>query len=122
MLKFSFDRIFKAKGIDKPYSYLTKIGFSENFATKVKNDKIKSIGLKQLERFCINFRCTPNELFDWHPDKDLFIDADHPLHTITKSERVIDMMNILHSLELDEIGEIEGVINDKLKARKDNAE
>ena len=120
MLKFSLDRIFKAKGIDKPFTFLINQDLSDNFATKLKNDKVKSIGLKQLEKLCIAFRCTPNDLLDWHPDKNDSFDKDHPLHTVTKSTKVMDMRNIFHSIPMDEIEEIESFINDKRKAREHN--
>ena len=42
MLTFNFTRIFKARGIDKPFSYLVKVGYSDNFATRIVNNRIKS--------------------------------------------------------------------------------
>jgi DNA-binding Xre family transcriptional regulator len=118
MLKFTFDRFFKAKGINKPYTFLIRAGFSENFATKMNNDRVKQINLVQLERLCLTFRCTPNDLFDWHPDKDLHTDEDHPLQKIRKKEKVIDMRNILHSIPMEELEEIEEFISEKRKANK----
>jgi len=39
-----------------------------------------------------------------------------------KSDRVIDMKKILHSIPMDELEEIEGFIIDKLKARTDSTQ
>jgi hypothetical protein len=59
---------------------------------------------------------------DWVPDENLHSDKEHPLHTIRKSDRVIDMKKILHSIPVDELEEIEGFISDKLKARADKTQ
>ena len=48
MLTFNFSRIFKARGIEKPFSYLVKVGYSDNFATRIVNNRIKRLDLGDL--------------------------------------------------------------------------
>lgn len=115
MLKYNFDRIFKARGVDKPFTYLRKAGFSDNFATKVKNNKIARLDLIMLERLCIKLRCTPNDFLEWTPDKSDNLDNDHPINIIRKSEKVVDITKTLNSIPLGKLDDIEKLINEELK-------
>ena len=115
MLKYNFDRIFKARGIERPFTYLRKAGFSDNFATKVKNNKVNRLNLEPMERLCILLRCTPNDLMEWVPDNKQTIDKSHPINIIKKSEKVVDITRTLNSVPLGKLEEIEKLINEKLK-------
>ncbi len=115
MIKYNFDRIFKARGVNKPFTYLTQAGFSDNFATRVKNNRIKRLELKELERLCLLLRCTPNELFEWTPNEENQNDENHPLQAIKKSEKVFDLTKMLNSVPLGELDEIEELINERIK-------
>lgn len=115
MINFNFERVFKARGIDKPFTYLIKAGFSDNFATKIKNNRVKRIGLKELEKLCIILRCTPNDFYQWTPDANDKSYSEHPLNIIRKTDKVIDLTKTLNSIPLGELEEIEALINDKIK-------
>jgi len=116
MIQYNFDRIFKARGIERPFTYLRQAGFSDNFATKVKNNRVLRMNLKELEKLCVLLRCTPNDFFEWTPDKDLTVDGEHPIHTIRKSDKVVDITKTLNSIPLGQLDEIEQMIQEKLKA------
>jgi DNA-binding Xre family transcriptional regulator len=120
MIIYNFDRIFKARGIDKPFTYLTKAGFSDNFATKIKNNRIKRIGLKELEKLCILLHCTPNDFYEWIPDANSQADKDHPLQVIRQSDKVFDLTKTLNSVPLGELDKIEELIIERLKTTAHN--
>ena len=115
MIRFNFDRIFKARGIDKPFTYLTKAGFSDNFASKIKNNRIARIGLNELERLCILLHCTPNDFYEWIPDANSQADKDHPLQVIRHSDKVVDLTKTLNSVPLGELDKIEEMILERIK-------
>ena len=117
MIQYNFDRIFKARGIERPFTYLVKAGFSDNFATKVKNNKIRRIGLKELEKLCILLRCTPNDFYEWTPDVNDKTDKDHPISIIRKSDKVVDLTKTLNSVPLGELDEIEELIKERINKR-----
>jgi DNA-binding Xre family transcriptional regulator len=122
MINYNFDRIFKARGVDRVFTYLTKAGFSDNFATKIKNNKIKRIGLKELEKLCILLRCTPNDFYEWIPENDSQVDKNHALHTIRKSDKVFDLTKTLNSVPLSELDKLEELINQTIKSAEPNIE
>lgn len=122
MFKFTFDRFFKAKGIDKPFTFLVRAGFSENFATRVNQNRVQRIGLKELEKLCLALRCTPNDLIDWIPDQTINTDKEHPIHALRKSGKEIDLRGVLQSMTLDELEDIDVLIQEKLNSRQEKNE
>ena len=115
MLTYNFDRIFKARGIERPFTYLRKAGFSDNFATKIKNNRVKRLNLELIERLCLELHCTPNDLMEWTPDKNQNVNKEHPINNIKKSEKVVDITKTLNSIPLGKLEEIENLISEKLK-------
>jgi len=110
MLTFNFTRIFKSRGIDKPFSYLVKHGYSDNFATRIVNNKIERLNLKDIEKLCELFQCTPNDFLEWKPESKDFDNENHPLISIKRSDKVVQLTKILNSIPLDRLGEIESMI------------
>ncbi len=121
MIQYNFKRIFKARGIDKPFSYLTKAGFSVSFSSKVKNNKISRLDTRMIERLCILFRCTPNDLMEWTPDNENEVDKEHPIHQIRKSDKIVDITRTLNSVPISQLDEIEQLIKDKVATPPNSA-
>jgi DNA-binding Xre family transcriptional regulator len=114
MLTYNFERVFKAKGIDRPFTFLRQAGFSDNFATKVKNNRVSRLDLRLLERLCLKLGCSPNDFMEWTPDKDQVVDKNHPINVIKKTDKIIDMTKTLNSVPLSKLEEIERLINEQL--------
>ena len=115
MLRFNFTRIFKARGIDKPFSYLVKKGYSDNFATRVVNNRMLRLDLAELEKLCVLLHCTPNDLLEWIPDTKDNTSDKHPLFSIKRSDKVVELTQILNAVPLDKLGEIESAIKREME-------
>ncbi|TAJ15636.1 XRE family transcriptional regulator [Marinilabiliaceae bacterium JC017] len=115
MLRLNFERIFKARGIERPFSYLLKAGFSDNFATKIKKGYAQTIRSHELEKLCLLLRCSPNDLYEWIPDNDTEVDAKHPMNKIRQTNKMIDITKALHSVPLDRLEEIEKYIKGQVE-------
>jgi len=115
MIRYNFTRIFRARGVSKPYSYLLKSGFSDKLATKIKNNAIRRLDLGTLERLCLLLSCTPNDLLEWIPENDVVVNEDHPLNEIRKSANTADIFKTLNSVPLGKLKEIEELIKEKLQ-------
>jgi len=120
MIRYNFTRIFKARGIDKPFSFLKQSGFSDSFASKVKNSRVSRLDLQLIERLCLHLRCTPNDFMEWIPDTGMDIDVNHPLNQIRRSDKIVDITKTLNSLPLGQLEEIEKLIKDKIKTAPNN--
>jgi DNA-binding Xre family transcriptional regulator len=120
MLTFNFTRIFKSRGIDRPFSYLVKLGYSDNFATRIVNNRIKQLNLKSIEKLCEHFQCTPNDLLEWIPSSQDLNNENHPLVSIKRSNKVVELTKILNSIPLDKLNDIETMINKEIKITSHN--
>ncbi len=86
MIQYNFQRLFTIKGIIKPFAFLVKAGFSHNFATKVKNNRVNRLNLDLLERLCIALNCSPNDLMEFIPDNDKQLNPNHPLFSLQRTD------------------------------------
>lgn len=120
MLRFNFEKMLKARGIEKPFSYLVNAGFSKGLATKIKKNKIGSINLQTLEKLSFILRCTPNDLLEWTPDEEFTIDAEHPLNEIKKSDKIADIIKTLNAIPLSQVESIDELINVKIMENQKN--
>lgn len=110
MLYLNFKRIFRLKGIARPFSYLCKNGYSGGYATKLANNRVDQINRVQLERFCKDFNCTPNDIFDFRPNTNENLPKEHALHTLTKSEISSEIMGKINAMSAEKIQQIHDII------------
>jgi DNA-binding Xre family transcriptional regulator len=102
MLTFNFTRIFKSRGID-------------NYATRIVNNKIERLTLKDIEKLCELFQCTPNDFLEWIPGSNDLKNENHPLSSLKRSDKVVQLTKILNSVPLDKLADIETMINEKIR-------
>lgn len=115
MLYYNFDRIFKARGIYKPFSFLKNAGYSESFSSKIKNNKVNRLELRYLESLCLLLKCTPNDVLVWIPDSGTTVDETHPMHDLKKSANEVDMVKTINSIPIGKLEQIEKLIKEELK-------
>lgn len=115
MLFYNFDRIFKARAIDKPFAFLKSHGFSSSFSSKVKQNRVGRLNSRELERLCIFLKCTPNDLMEWQPDNEVVLEETHPIYKLHRPEALTDMTRLLNSIPLEKVEEINRIINEKIK-------
>jgi DNA-binding Xre family transcriptional regulator len=115
MLTFNFSRIFTARGIEKPFTFLVKAGYSDNFATRIVHSRHDKLNLKEVERLCELFQCTPNDLLEWIPKSKDADNGNHPLISLKRSGSAVQLAKILSSIPLDKLGDIEVLIKKELE-------
>lgn len=95
MLKYNLAYIFKQKGISAPVGYLMKAGISKASASRLASGKFANIPLATLEKLCLLFKCTPNDLLEWNPPKDKTPDNTQPILGLVRDySSLIDLRNI----------------------------
>lgn len=118
MLYFNFTRLFKARGIEKPASFLVKNGFSDNFATKVVRNSYRRMDLEMIERLCTLLNCTPNDMLQWIPDSKDSDTSNHPLLPLIRTEKVMDITRTLHAVPFEKLLEIEKLIQNEIDKKE----
>jgi len=114
MIKFNFNRVFRARGIDKPFSYLVSMGYTPNYSTRIVNNRIKNLNIQDIEKLCTLLQCTPNDFLEWIPDAKDAGNDKHPLIPLQRSNKVIQLTQMLNSIPLDKLTEIESIINKEI--------
>lgn len=115
MLKYNFDRVFKARGIDRPFSYLKKAGFKVNMAVNINQSKVTKLHVKHLEQLCLLLRCTPNDFMAWEPENREQVPENHPLYQIKRNEDQVEITKMLNGIPLEKLGDIKKLIREELQ-------
>lgn len=115
MLRFNFERIMKARGIDRPFSFLLKRGYSENTASRIVNNRLEQLNLKTVEKLCTLFNCTPNDLLEWTPGKSEAELESHPLYPLMRRDKVGELTQLINSVPLEKLQQIEKIILEEMK-------
>ncbi|MGE5108193.1 MAG: helix-turn-helix domain-containing protein [Sphingobacteriales bacterium] len=111
MLTVNLEPIFKARGIDNPYYFLTQEGFTPQTAKKLVNGTSPTLKMKHIEMLCSALYCTPSELFLYTPNKKNKLSATHPLNSLTGVLEDFKLRETLTQLPLSQLKEIAGIIS-----------
>jgi DNA-binding Xre family transcriptional regulator len=111
MLSLNLTPIFKARGIERPFTFLRKIGFPSHTATAILNNTYNSLRLNQIELLCSALVCEPNDLFKWSPDKDKQYPNNHPLFKLQQQINITDIKETLATIPYNQLKEITKQIN-----------
>ena len=111
MLYFNLPRLLRQKGIVKPFSYFLSLGYSRTTASKMATNQVISFTVSKLEQYCIEMNCTPNDLFDYHPNSSSNIGGDHPLNELIRDDVTNEINALLHNLPMKKIKELAALIN-----------
>ncbi|KAA5536433.1 helix-turn-helix domain-containing protein [Taibaiella lutea] len=110
MIRLNLDPVFTARGIERPYYFLTHNGFTHNIANLLIAGKQQGINFKYLERLCTLLWCEPHDLLLWEPADVTKVPADHPLrpllHTGDKEKNFRKMMSKVPYKKLNDISDV----------------
>lgn len=110
MLTFSLTRILNIKGIDKPYSYLRKQGYGSKKSNWLVFGKKSVINLDEVEKFCLEYKCTPNDLLSWSPSKMEDDYPENPLQLIRRDDDIQPVLSLMDNMSNQGIAELEKYI------------
>ncbi len=102
MLKPNLNRLFKTRGINKPYSYLLNNGFTRNEALRLSNENLKTLHLNHVEKLCFLLNCTPNDLLQYIPAKSQKENSSNVLSALIRTETP-DPLKLSHDVPAEKI-------------------
>ncbi len=85
MLRLNVWNVMKLRGIESPYSFLRRNGFSQRVAENLTSSDVSSIKLAHIEKLCLLLVCEPHDLLAWYPDKNCIYAQDNPLEKLRKT-------------------------------------
>ncbi len=111
MLSLNLHPIFRARGIERPYSFLVKAGLSPHSANAILSSQTRVFRLDHIELLCRTLVCEPNDLVVFTPNKDQNLSPEHPLNNLKHSESGKDMRETLATMPFKQLQEITKQIN-----------
>ena len=106
MLTLNLTPIFNARGIEKPFPFLTRNGFSYHTTHNLLNSKSRIFRLDHIEKLCEILICEPNDLLSWTPEKNKVIPETHPLYKLKKDKTKKNIKETLANMSYKEIEEL----------------
>jgi DNA-binding Xre family transcriptional regulator len=106
MLYFNLPRILKIRGITHPFSYFMSLGYSRGTASKMTQNRVQTFTIQKLEQYCIQFNCTPNDLFEFIPSTKNPVPPEHPLQALKREDNTNEINTLLHNLPIEKIREL----------------
>lgn len=93
--------------------YLQKRGYGKKKAYWLAFGINRMISLDELEQFCVEFGCTPNELLTWTPlDNDEDTPA-HPLRPLRHTEDIFPVIELMKEISNEGIAQLERYIQER---------
>jgi DNA-binding Xre family transcriptional regulator len=118
MLSLNLLPIFKARGIERPYSFLVKAGLTPHTANSLLNSKTKVFRLDHIEKLCLILKCEPNDLLVWNLNKNEIIDESHPLTKLKHSESpAIDLKATLLNMPYKDLKSFSSRLSEEAQAK-----
>jgi len=115
MLTLNLTPIFKARGIERPYTFLVKAGLSPHTATIIIHNSTSVFRLNHIELLCEKLNCTPNDILVWTPNKNQKLSDNHPLTQLKKNDTNYDIHETLKTIPLEQLKEIASIIKQNSK-------
>ena len=112
MLIYNFQRVFKARGIDKPHNFLVNHGIPRGIASPMVNNKTDKIALKYLEKACLLLNCTPNDILEWKPASKKEDSPETALYILKREQQGNGEAELLRGLPLSKLEELAKVLRE----------
>jgi DNA-binding Xre family transcriptional regulator len=111
MLSLNLPPILKARGIERPYSFLVKAGFTPHTANNILHGQNSVFNMRHIELLCKSLLCEPHDLLLYTPCDDEVLPQNHPLHNLMQSDSLKDIKETLATLPFKQLKEITKQIN-----------
>ena len=116
MITINVRRIARLKGIERPYTFLTKRGFTHHIAKQFIAGSVKRLHFGDLEKLCRVFQCEPYDLYDYQVPSDLVQTSTDPLAFLKKNEPAADIQAIIRSLSLKQMEDLAQEVAQRYRA------
>jgi DNA-binding Xre family transcriptional regulator len=120
MLQIDLNRIARKKGWESTFDALTKGGgYNAHKAWRLATGRMKKWDLKDIERLCEVFKCSPDDLFVLTPEKGKVYEVEHPMRDLMRENESFDVFNYLKLMPIAKVKKYEAEL---LKKRREEGE
>jgi DNA-binding Xre family transcriptional regulator len=114
MLRINLQRICKVRGVERPTLYLQSCGLTVTTATRAVKGEYENFSMETIERLCLIFHCTPNDLLEWTPPKSSNIPETEPLYALRRLDKVSSVSQLINNASLEQLEKMEQIIKTEL--------
>jgi hypothetical protein len=118
MLSLHLAPIFKARNIERPFTFLVKAGFSRHAATSILSASPRIFRLDHIEMLCKILVCEPNDLLVFTPESGHNYAENFPLLKLKKAEMNEDLKATLATMPLKQLKEVTKAVLDGIEINK----
>jgi DNA-binding Xre family transcriptional regulator len=111
MLYFNLHQVFKVRQIERPYTFLVKIGIAPHTATKILSNDMHVMRLNHIELICKALYCEPNDLLAFKQENANPLPATHPLLNLLPSEEDNNWQEQIKTMPLAKLNKISKMLN-----------
>ncbi|MCD6065774.1 MAG: Cro/C1-type DNA-binding domain [Bacteroidetes bacterium] len=115
MLSLNLLPVLRARGVERPFTFLVKAGFPPYTAHNLLSSKTVTFQLRNIEKLCMVLNCTPDELLVWTPNKNQLITDTHPLTKLRNKNPDYNWQDTIKTIPLDQLRELVSIIKGKDK-------
>ncbi len=105
MLRYNLSKLFSMRGITNKAELFIKNGFSKRVTYNILSGKFRQLSLEQTETLCLALKCTPNDLLEWIPDKNVRLEDDMPLKKLLGGNIDYNILKIVRDVPMDKMEE-----------------
>jgi DNA-binding Xre family transcriptional regulator len=116
MLRWNILRVTRLRGIEKPYAFFRKRGFSHYTAYNMAKGKPGNLSLAKIEQVCLALKCSPTDLLEFIPTQNTSA-AHQVFDSLKKDGSQQSLKNMLNKMSFSEINTVVEEINRKKKAQ-----
>lgn len=118
MLTLNLNVLFRARGIERPYTFLVNAGLTPHTANVLLNSKSRVFRLDHVEKLCLILKCEPNDLLVWSANKNEVIPEDHPLTKLKyNNSPSIDLKATLLNMPYSELKSLSSKIAEEVTGK-----
>ena len=114
MLKVDLNSLCRLKGIQNPSAFYYAHKIHRNTVQRYTHNELTRLSLEEIEKLCLMFNCTPNDLFVWVPGSGILPDEQHALDSLKKKQDDY-ISETLMKLSPEKIRELQGKILEVIK-------
>ncbi len=118
MLYSTIAEILKDREIANPNRFLCQNGFTPHTASRLLNNKTKSISHQHLQKLCLLLRCTPNDLYVWQHPANAVKDENQSLHFLVAVTPRPSVIHQLKHLSLQKLREKKQALEEAMQASR----
>lgn len=113
MINLNLKRIAQKKGIERPYTALRAIGISHGMASHYLNSHHRMLKLNDVEKICLAWHCTPNDLLEWtQAEQDANLPENHPLSVLHRTNGGSNISQLLINASPERLEEVERLLRE----------